>query len=382
MFGSVTDFKPFGQASGLGRFKGFIELGNAVSVEIIHNQPYHDCLRVSFIEHTLYLHRPIFHCPTLADRNMSFSRKRLNFHKYLSYSISNVFIVYPERATRLAWDWLSYFTNQLFAGLIHAYNRIARGIRKMTDIENILHIRYEGRAAFRRDFPVLAPVGLKFVFFKTRCTDICETESANLSSTALSASNLTVHRRYPCGASEQTKAINLASKAPSNLASRGVFSRTFRASAASSPCRTKRFLRCSIARLLIPSADATSPTFQPGPCSTRKANCWDGVETLQDISVLKALERERNNLISAVAHDMKSSLTIIGGFVLRLIHKAENLDRVKEQRYLEIIRDESGKFDNMITNFLEFARIQTGRLKLNLAAISLDKELIELCEAY
>ncbi|RJR17742.1 MAG: hypothetical protein C4582_12680 [Desulfobacteraceae bacterium] len=79
---------------------------------------------------------------------------------------------------------------------------------------------------------------------------------------------------------------------------------------------------------------------------------------------------------------MKSSLTIIGGFVLRLIHKAENLDRVKEQRYLEIIRDESGKLDNMITNFLEFARIQTGRLKLNLAAISLDKELIELCEAY
>ena len=95
---------------------------------------------------------------------MSFTRKRLNFHEDLSYSISNVFIVYPERGAWLTWDWLSHFTNQLFAGLIHAYNRIARGIRKMINIENILHIRYEGRAAFRRDFPVLAPVRLKFVF--------------------------------------------------------------------------------------------------------------------------------------------------------------------------------------------------------------------------
>jgi len=39
-----------------------------------------------------------------------------------------------------------------------------------------------------------------------------------------------------------------------------------------------------------------------------------GVESLQDISRLKALEREKDNLISMFAHDMKSSLTIIGGF--------------------------------------------------------------------
>ena len=36
----------------------------------------------------------------------------------------------------------------------------------------------------------------------------------------------------------------------------------------------------------------------------------------------------------------------------------------------------------LISDFLEFARLQTGRLKLNLSATSLDKELMELCEAY
>jgi PAS domain S-box-containing protein len=107
-----------------------------------------------------------------------------------------------------------------------------------------------------------------------------------------------------------------------------------------------------------------------------------GVESFQDISALKALERERNNLISTFAHDMKSSLTIIGGFVLRLLHKAGEVDHQKEQRYLEVIRDESGKLEMLISDFLEFARLQTGRLKLNFSTISLDKELMELCEAY
>jgi PAS domain S-box-containing protein len=107
-----------------------------------------------------------------------------------------------------------------------------------------------------------------------------------------------------------------------------------------------------------------------------------GVESFQDISALKTLERLRNNLISTFAHDMKSSLTIIGGFALRLLQKAATLDAQKEHRYIEIIRDESGKLEMLILDFLEFARLQTGKLKLNLSATSLDKELMELCEAY
>lgn len=109
---------------------------------------------------------------------------------------------------------------------------------------------------------------------------------------------------------------------------------------------------------------------------------FGGVESIQDISALKTLERERNNLIFTFAHDMKSSLSIIGGFVLRLLHKTATVDHHKEQRYLEIIKDESGKLERLISDFLEFTRLQTGSLKLNLAAVSLDKELIELWEAY
>jgi two-component system phosphate regulon sensor histidine kinase PhoR len=82
------------------------------------------------------------------------------------------------------------------------------------------------------------------------------------------------------------------------------------------------------------------------------------VEAFQDISALKAMERERDNIISMFAHDMKSSLTIIGGFVLRLLKKASGLDKEKQNKYLEIIRKETDKLDFIVQDFLEFSRLQ------------------------
>jgi two-component system, OmpR family, phosphate regulon sensor histidine kinase PhoR len=112
------------------------------------------------------------------------------------------------------------------------------------------------------------------------------------------------------------------------------------------------------------------------------AHLIGGVESFHDISHLKSLEREKGNLISMFAHDMKSSLTIIGGFVIRLLKKSRQIDAEKQNRYLSIIKTESGKLESLINEFLEFSRLQTGRLKLNLSAISLDKELMELSDVY
>jgi len=107
-----------------------------------------------------------------------------------------------------------------------------------------------------------------------------------------------------------------------------------------------------------------------------------GVESFQDISLLKAFEREKDNLISMFAHDMKSSLTIIGGFVLRLLNKGADIDQEKQNQYLEIMKKESAKLEFLVNDFLEFSRLQTGRLRLDFGYTSLDRELMELFEAY
>ena len=107
-----------------------------------------------------------------------------------------------------------------------------------------------------------------------------------------------------------------------------------------------------------------------------------GLEAFHDISQLKALEREKSNLMSMFAHDMKSPLIAIQGFVLRLLAHTTDMAQEKREKYLEIIKREAGRLDHLINDFLEFSRLQTGKLNLNLGTTSLDEELLELFEAY
>ncbi len=107
-----------------------------------------------------------------------------------------------------------------------------------------------------------------------------------------------------------------------------------------------------------------------------------GLEAFHDISQLKDLEREKANLMSMFAHDMKSPLIAIQGFVLRLLAHATDMAEEKREKYLEIIKSEAGKLDHLINDFLEFSRLQTGKLNLNLSTTSLDQELLELFDAY
>lgn len=105
------------------------------------------------------------------------------------------------------------------------------------------------------------------------------------------------------------------------------------------------------------------------------------VEAFVDTSYEKSLERQRNNMISMFAHDMKSPIIAIHGFVHRLLVKKDNLTEAQEN-YLRVIEMEAENVESQINDFLEFSRLQSGRLRLNLGATSLDKELVELFEKY
>ncbi len=187
----------------------------------------------------------------------------------------------------------------------------------MIHFQHIFHRRYKGRTPLWRDFPVFPEIRFIFVFFSTRCTVMWETVGAKSSSTALSASNRTVHRRYPGGASEQARAINRASKAPSKMTSRGGFSLGLRTSAASNPSSTKRFFTCSTVRLVIPRAAATSATFHPGPFSpashSNNARAWMNFLAAVLPFRVKASSSVRSSSVSVIRYrgDMTASWWMI-----------------------------------------------------------------------
>jgi two-component system phosphate regulon sensor histidine kinase PhoR len=106
-----------------------------------------------------------------------------------------------------------------------------------------------------------------------------------------------------------------------------------------------------------------------------------GLEAFVDISYTKALERQRDNFISMFAHDMKSPVIAVHGFANRLLREKAGLDET-QTKYMHIIEKEAADLESLIDDFLEFSRLQTGHLKLNLSATSLDKDLYSLYDVY
>src|SRR5690606_3114156 len=235
MLGRVMNVQRFRHAPSLLRLDGFVERGYIMCIQIIHHQPDLNGVGIPLVKHMLDLLRPVLPGAAFRDCNMTLTGQWLHFHEDFSHAVPDIFVVHPHRLPRLAGYWRVNFADQLLAGFVHTYHRIIGVVRQMINFQDILHRGYKCRVPLRRNLPVFAEVRLKFVFFKTRCTVMCETEGANSSSTALSASNLTVQRSYPSGAAEHARAIRRASKAPSKITSRGGLSRGLRPKAASRP---------------------------------------------------------------------------------------------------------------------------------------------------
>jgi PAS domain S-box-containing protein len=102
---------------------------------------------------------------------------------------------------------------------------------------------------------------------------------------------------------------------------------------------------------------ATSPLFDD------QGGLAGGVELFRDITETKRLERERKNMLSLFAHDMKNPVMVSGGFVSRLLSGKAGALTDKQKNHLEIIRDELDRLAGLLTDFLEFSRFEAKEYK-------------------
>ncbi len=73
----------------------------------------------------------------------------------------------------------------------------------------------------------------------------------------------------------------------------------------------------------------------------------------------RRLERERKDMLSMFAHDMKNPLIIIGGFQARLISGKAGPLTEKQLNYMELMRDELQRFERYMTDFLELSKLES-----------------------
>ena len=96
------------------------------------------------------------------------------------------------------------------------------------------------------------------------------------------------------------------------------------------------------------------------------------------------LDRDRSDLVATVAHELRSPLTGVKGFVSTLLSKWDRLNDEQKKLMLTTVHADSERLSRLIAELLDVARIDTGRLPLyprDVDTVALVERCVQLARA-
>jgi signal transduction histidine kinase len=103
--------------------------------------------------------------------------------------------------------------------------------------------------------------------------------------------------------------------------------------------------------------------------------------TLRSSGARERLDRERSDLVATVAHELRSPLTGVKGFVATLLSKWERLNDEQKKMMLETVNVDADRLTRLIAELLDVARIDTGRLSLYPRPVAFDQAVERVLES-
>ena len=94
------------------------------------------------------------------------------------------------------------------------------------------------------------------------------------------------------------------------------------------------------------------------------------VTTFRDMTKEKEIDRMKTELVSMVAHELRSPLTSIAGFSELLLD--DDLSQSKEREYATIILKESKRLAELINKFLDISRIESGKSQFQKTDVNIE----------
>jgi PAS domain S-box-containing protein len=98
------------------------------------------------------------------------------------------------------------------------------------------------------------------------------------------------------------------------------------------------------------------------------------VTVIRDVTREREADRLKTDLVSMVAHELKSPLTSIFGFSELLLES--NLKDSQSKEYVQVIQTESSRLTELINKFLDLSKLEAGKTEVRMIPFNL-KQVVE-----
>lgn len=92
------------------------------------------------------------------------------------------------------------------------------------------------------------------------------------------------------------------------------------------------------------------------------------------------IDEMKNEFISIVSHELRTPLASVLGFIEILLHR--ELPQEKQKRYMETIYNEAQRLANLINDFLDLQRMESGRQSYHFSPINLPSLVADIAEQW
>ena len=115
----------------------------------------------------------------------------------------------------------------------------------------------------------------------------------------------------------------------------------------------------------VPDGRSVTTLINATPIASEEGAVETMVITLQDMTPMEEVERQRSEFLGTVSRELRSPLTSIKGSIAALLRTRSTLDDVETQQFLSIIDSQADRIMDLIGELMDAARIDAGTLSVS-----------------
>ena len=114
----------------------------------------------------------------------------------------------------------------------------------------------------------------------------------------------------------------------------------------------------------LPDGQAVTTVVSAAPIFSEAGRVESVVATMQDMTPLEELERQRAEFLGMVSHELRSPLTTIKGSTAIVLGSPSLIDPVEMHHFFKIIDEQADRMHNLIAALIDMTRIEAGMLSV------------------